>query len=210
MDYIAEHRNPDNVNVERLIRTLSLYMITPGKQSGPVGWEAVHALGGGDPFVLEKSETELLTNAVKERTLREVEAQFDAHNQMGTTFQQLPAEAQTVLLDFSYQYGTADEIHKHSKNGRADAGTMRREMWTAYYQGDWQTIARRLRTGDIPDQRRGAAFMERRKEEGQMLQKALERGGLPAKGNPCAPRPGAPTPGHQQAILIRRNGSMWS
>ena len=195
-NYIKRHGNPDKVDVEDIISKLKPFMEQNGRKHGPIGWNAVRAVGD-DPPVFERAEAELLSAAVREENVQNMEQQFNAHNTMGATFQQLPGEVQTVLLDFTYQYGPADEIYLRSdpKRSKPEARAMRKTLWEAYYRGDWQGIAQRLQNGDIPDKRKSPAFMGRRQEEGKLLQRAIDRRTLPENGNPCAPTP------HTQAFL---------
>lgn len=176
--YVEANGNPDHIDYEEIITNLSPYM-----NKKITGWKAVEIVTKNSPS-LSKEEADFLTQAVQLRSVRQLEAQFNRNNQMGTTFQQLPAEAQTALVDFSYQYGHGDSLNK-AENKKTAQDKTRNAVWSAYYQGDWQTLSTSLQEFTIPDQRK--KFKKRRHREGILLQKAIGEKRLPGKGNPCPP-----------------------
>ena len=181
-NYIKAYGNLGNGDFELIITKLAPYMDKRIK-----GWSAVRRIEL-QPISLTKEQADLLTRAVEFRFVRAVETQFDRKNNLGTTFKQLPAEAQTTLLDFSYNYGSSDSMGRRHKNGRGATPQDRTRtlLWSSYYNGRWQDLATKLQTFDVPDNRK--IYKNRRHREGKLLQKAIDKKRLPDKGNPCAPR----------------------
>lgn len=166
-NYIKEKGNTDNVDVDALMKKLDPYF---GKQKQG----ALDALAAQSLSVTEE-EARLLADAFKFDTQTRVARQFDKNNTKDMTFKKLPEEAQTVIIDFAYQYGLAD-----SKG-------VRKEFWDYVYGGDWQGLATWLK--DNPD-----AYKSRRKREGDHLQAGIDAGSLPASGDPCAAAADTPAP----------------
>jgi len=200
--YIKANGNSGNIDYEEIIRNLSPYM-----NKKLTGWAAVAKVKRDSPS-LSKEEADFLTQAVEFRFVRQVEGQFNRKNEIGTTFQQLPAEAQTVLLDFSYNYGSSDAMAKKEKKTKQDS--TRNITWSSYYSGEWQTLATKLQNFDIPDHR--AMYKERRTREGKLLQRAVDEKRLPDKGNPCPSNDPKRTALFERRYLFFRypERSMWS
>ncbi|MHB1643155.1 MAG: pesticin C-terminus-like muramidase [Acidithiobacillus sp.] len=200
--YIKANGNSGNIDYEEIIRSLSPYM-----NKKLTGWAAVEKVKRDSPS-LSKEEADFLTQAVEFRFVRQVEGQFNRKNEIGTTFQQLPAEAQTVLLDFSYNYGSSDAMAKKEKKTKQDS--TRNITWSSYYSGEWQTLATKLQNFDIPDHR--AMYKERRTREGKLLQRAVDEKRLPDKGNPCPSNDPKRTALFERRYLFFRypERSMWS
>lgn len=166
-NYIKEKGNADNVDVDALMKKLDPYF---GKKKQ----DALDALAAQSLSVTAE-EAGLLADAFKFDTQTKVARQFDNNNTQDMTFKKLPEEAQTVIIDFAYQYGLAD-----SKG-------VRKEFWDYVYAGDWQGLATWLQGN--PD-----AYKSRRKREGDHLQAGIDAGSLPASGDPCAAAADTPAP----------------
>jgi hypothetical protein len=166
-NYIKEKGNDDNVDVDALMKKLDPYF-------GERKQDALDALAAQSLSVTEE-EARLLADAFKFDTQTKVAKQFDKNNTEDMTFKKLPEEAQTVIIDFAYQYGLAD-----SKG-------VRKEFWDYVYAGDWQGLATWLKGN--PD-----AYKSRRKREGDHLQAGIDAGSLPATGDPCAATADTPAP----------------
>lgn len=90
-------------------------------------------------------------------------------------FKQLPEQAQTVIIDFAYQYGLS-----------TTSGSVRQTFWKYAYDGEWKKLADWLK--GKPDQ-----YKSRRGREGVRLQDGIDSGLLPESGDPCASA-GTPKP----------------
>lgn len=159
-DYIKQFGNPDNVDVDALLKKLDPYFLKKKEK-------AVAALDK-QPLHVSPAEDQLLANAFGFYTQEQVAIQFDKKNTAGMTFKQLPKEAQTVIVDFAYQYGLSDT-----------KGAIRQKFWGYVYAGQWQDLANWLASS--PDE-----YIDRRNSEGSMLQSAIDTGILPSSGNPCS------------------------
>lgn len=157
--YIKDKGNPDNVDVEALIKQLNPYF-------GKRGQDAVATLSK-QPLSVNKSEARLLEQAFGYSTQQRVASQFDKNNTQNMTFKALPEEAQTVMIDFAYQYGLSDS-----------RGSVRQTFWKYVYAGDWQKLATWLKSNPDP-------YKSRRKREGDRLQSGIDVGNLPISGSPC-------------------------
>lgn len=158
--YIKEKGNPDQVDVDALMKKLDPYF-------GLKKQDAVDALAK-TPLTVTDAEAGLLADAFDYDNQTRVAALFDKNNNKDMTFKKLPEQAQTVIIDFAYQYGLSD-----------DKGTVRQTFWKYVYDGDWKKLADWLK--DKPD-----AYTGRRKREGDRLQDGIDNGGLPEAGDPCA------------------------
>lgn len=158
--YIAQFGNAEKVDVDALIKTLSPYF-------SPLKGKAAQDALTKTPLVVSLADAKLISRAFQFETQNEVAAQFDENNTQGMVFKQLPKEAQTVIIDFAYQYGLSDE-----------KGAIRARFWGYVYSGKWQDLANWLNSG--PD-----IFKTRRKREGKLLRQGIDSGQLPAIGNPC-------------------------
>ncbi|MEO1767788.1 pesticin C-terminus-like muramidase [Thiobacter aerophilum] len=160
--YIKDKGNPDNVDVAALMKKLDPYF-APLK-----GQKAVDALVKS-PLTVTKAEARLLADAFGYDTQKRVAAQFDRKNTQGMVFKKLPEEAQTVIVDFAYQYGLSD-----SKD------SIRQTFWRYVYDGEWQKLADWLYRP--PDQ-----YRDRRRRESDVLRFGIDNAYLPETGNPCPP-----------------------
>ncbi|KGI78945.1 pesticin C-terminus-like muramidase [Oleiagrimonas soli] len=158
--YIKDKGNPDKVDVDALMKKLHPYF---GKKKQ----DALDALNK-QSLTVTNSEARLLEQAFGYDTQRRVASQFDKNNTQNMTFQKLPEEAQTVIIDFAYQYGLSDS-----------KGTVRTTFWNDVYAGDWQKLATWLKSKPDP-------YKSRRKREGDRLQSGIDDGNLPKSGDPCA------------------------
>lgn len=84
-------------------------------------------------------------------------------------FKKLPVEAQTVIVDFAYQYGLSD-----SKD------SIRQTFWKYVYDGEWKKLADWLLSKPDP-------YETRRYREGDAVLFGIENDYLPESGNPCPP-----------------------
>ncbi|GAB3339019.1 pesticin C-terminus-like muramidase [Marilutibacter aestuarii] len=158
-DYIAEHGNGGNVDVDALMDRLDPYF-------GLRRQDAANALAAA-PLSVTQAEAELLAEAFKFHFLNQIADQFDAENELGMNFRQLPSEAQTVIMDFAYQYGLSDT-----------AGNIRRTFWGHVYRGEWMQLAEWLDSNPDP-------YTSRRRREGELLQDAIDNHRIPNTGDPC-------------------------
>ncbi|MBB1088723.1 hypothetical protein H4F99_09495 [Lysobacter sp. SG-8] len=158
-NYIAEHGNAGNVDVDALMDTLDPYF-------GLRRQAAADALAA-QPLTVTEAEAELLAEAFKFHFLNEIADQFDAENELGMTFRQLPAAAQTVIMDFAYQYGLSDT-----------RGNIRQTFWGHVYRGEWLELAEWLDSNPDP-------YTRRRRREGELLQDAIDNHQIPNTGDPC-------------------------
>jgi len=161
-NYVAEKGNAANVDIDALVKKLDPYFAPTRKQ------EAIDALAK-TPLTVTQEEARLLADAFAFDTQNKVARQFDKNNTEGMVFKKLPEEAQTVIIDFAYQYGLS-----------STSGDVRKNFWKYVYAGDWKDLATWLKGN--PDQ-----YTSRRKREGDRLQAALDSKGLPDSGDPCAP-----------------------
>ncbi|MEY2343021.1 pesticin C-terminus-like muramidase [Acidithiobacillus sp. IBUN Pt1247-S3] len=206
-NYVRKYGKPASVDVNELVSRLSPYM-------GLKLQAAVDALQK-HPLFVSKEEASLLSNAIKASERQNTEKLFNNYNTMGVTFQQLPEAAQTVLLDFTYQYGSqADEIHTYSSKKckgeqavdnkdcrKTKQAETRYVVWKAFYAGDWETLAGHLAKNDLPDRR----YASRRQREGNLLKQAIQRGALPQKGSPC----GGENSGARNRVAIGNERRKW-
>lgn len=157
--YIKDRGNPGKVDVAALMKKLDPYFELQKQK-------AVDALGK-TPLSVTKAEAELLADAFRYDTLKKVATQFDKKNTQQMVFKKLPMEAQTVIVDFAYQYGLSDT-----------KGDIRKTFWTYVYDGAWQKLADWLLSR--PDQ-----YTTRREREGDVILFGVENDYLPESGNPC-------------------------
>ncbi|WP_167285361.1 pesticin C-terminus-like muramidase [Marilutibacter alkalisoli] len=158
-NYINEHGNNENVDVDAFMAKLNPYF---GLKKGA----AVAALEE-TPLTVTQAEAELLAEAFKHHFLNQIAAQFNARNELGMTFQRLPTEAQTVIMDFAYQYGLSDT-----------QGSVRQTFWGHVYRGEWMQLAEWLNSNPDP-------YTSRRRREGNLLQDAIDNHRIPNVGDPC-------------------------
>ncbi|WP_312263145.1 pesticin C-terminus-like muramidase [Candidatus Igneacidithiobacillus taiwanensis] len=173
--YIREHGNLERVDVDSLVQRLSPYM-----NKSIHGEKAFQLIKGNEP-TLEKREVKLIQEAnASKRYVPLAEGNFDSHNQAGLTYKQLPAEVQSVLLDFVWNYGGTDEIYAKSNKAAPEARTTRKNFWNMVYGGDWENLTTALERADrklFPRQAKfDKAYTERFKERGRLLRKALQSG----------------------------------
>ncbi|HEX7814870.1 pesticin C-terminus-like muramidase [Dyella sp.] len=159
-NYVKDKGNPDNVDVDALVKKLDPYF---GKKKQ----DAVDALDK-TPLTVTDGEARLLEQAFGYDTQTRVARQFDANNTKGMSFKKLPEEAQTVIIDFAYQYGTSDS-----------KGNVRQTFWKYVYDGDWKKLADWLKGNPDP-------YTSRRKRESDRLQSGIDSKSLPTSGDPCA------------------------
>jgi hypothetical protein len=158
-NYVDEEGNPDDVDIDALMEKLDPYF---GLQK-----EAAATELEANPLTVTEAEAEILAEAFKLHFLTQIAAQFDANNELGMTFRRLPSEAQTVIMDFAYQYGLSDS-----------RGNIRTTFWDHVYKGEWQELAEWLNTGPDP-------YDSRREREGNLLQDAIDNSHIPNTGDPC-------------------------
>lgn len=159
--YIKDNGNPAKVDVDALMKKLDPYF-------GLKKQKAVDALTK-TPLTVTLSEAKLLAKSLSYDTQVRVAKKFDANNTKGMVFKQLPDAAQTVIIDFAYQYGLSTTL-----------GSVRQTFWKYAYDGEWKKLADWLK--GKPDQ-----YVSRREREGNRLQDGIDSGLLPVSGNPCAP-----------------------
>ncbi len=159
--YIKYKGNPDKVDVAALMKKLDPYF-------GLQKQKAVDALAK-TPLTVTEAEARLLADAFGYDTQKKVAKQFDKKNTQGMVFKKLPEEAQTVIVDFAYQYGLSD-----SKD------SIRQTFWKYVYDGEWKKLADWLLSKPDP-------YKSRRYREGDAVQFGIENDYLPESGNPCPP-----------------------
>lgn len=159
--YIKDKGNPDKVDVDALMKKLDPYF-------GLKKQKAVEELAK-TPLTITEAEARLLADAFGYDTQKKVAAQFDKKNTQKMVFKKLPTEAQTVIVDFAYQYGLSDTL-----------GPIRQTFWKNVYDGEWQKLADWLLS--LPDQ-----YKTRRYREGDAIHFGIENDYLPESGNPCPP-----------------------
>ncbi|MDP1705160.1 MAG: pesticin C-terminus-like muramidase [Sulfurimicrobium sp.] len=159
--YIKVKGNPDKVDVAALMKKLDPYF-------GLQKQKALDELAK-TPLTVTKAEARLLADAFGYDTQKQVAKRFDKKNTQGMVFNKLPTEAQTVIVDFAYQYGVY-----------SDAKGVGKTFWTYVYDGEWKKLADWLLS--LPDQ-----YTKRRYREGDAVQFGIENDYLPESGNPCPP-----------------------
>lgn len=158
-NYIAEHGNTGNVDVVALLEQLSPYF-TLKKEL------AVNKLNE-TPLTISNAQAKLLEDAFEFDFRVRTAKMFDRKNKIKMKFLQLPSQAQTVTLDFCYQYYIND-----------NTGAVRQKFWGYLYEGKWRELSNWLLSN--PD-----AYKSRREREGALLKLAIDNGDLPEVGNPC-------------------------
>ncbi|MBB1060038.1 pesticin C-terminus-like muramidase [Marilutibacter spongiae] len=158
-NYIADEGNAGNVDVDALMSKLDPYF---GLQKEAAATELAN-----NPLTVTQAEAELLAEAFKYHFLNQIANKFDANNKLGMTFRQLPSAAQTVIMDFAYQYGLSDS-----------KGNIRRTFWNHVYNGEWLQLAEWLNSGPDP-------YKSRRRREGNLLMDAINNYRIPGTGDPC-------------------------
>ncbi len=109
------------------------------------------------PLPVSEEEQRELDAYVFPRTYEGVAANFDRDAQ-GTTFSELPEEAQTVIASVAHQYGP-------------NLATRTPNFWRQVTTGDWEAAVQELRDfGDVHRQRRA--------NEADRLQRGIDRGAL--------------------------------
>jgi len=160
-DYVKMYGNLDNVDIESLIKKIDPFFGLKKEAAD----DALNASKTG--LEISEPEANILEGAFGFYTQTQVAENFDKKNSQGMIFQQLPEEAQTVIVDFAYQYGLSETD-----------GPIRQQFWKYVNAGSWQELAVWLKSN--PDQYKG-----RRLDEGKILQNAIDDGKLPNSGNPC-------------------------
>lgn len=156
--YINKEGNEDNVSVDALMKKLSPYF-------GLQKQDAVDALAK-TPLSVTLDEAQLLAHAFGFNTQKKAAQQFNDNNKKEMDFKMLPEEAQTVIVDFVYQYWLSED------------GGVRSTFWKYVYNGEWKKLADWLKSEPDP-------YDNRRRREGDRLQEGIEGGSLPESGNPC-------------------------
>lgn len=157
--YVSEYGNPSHVDISGLLQKLSIYL---GKQKLVAKqFLAIH------PLAISNPEAVLLANAFRYYNETQAAHFVNIRTKVGIDFEQLPSAAQTVITDFTYQYGFS-----------STDGNVRQIFWAYVNSGQWQELANWLKSK--PDQ-----YGQRREEEGERLQQAVDSGVLPKSGNPC-------------------------
>lgn len=159
--YIKAKGNSDQVDVAALMKKLDPYF-------GLQKQKAVDALAK-IPLTVTEAEASLLADAFGYATQTKAAQQFDKKNTQGMVFKKLPTEAQTVIVDFAYQYGLSD-----SKD------SIRQTFWKYVYDGEWKKLADWLLSKPDP-------YTRRRYREGDAVQFGIDNDYLPESGNPCPP-----------------------
>lgn len=159
--YIKDKGNPDKVDVAALMKKLDPYF-------GLQKQKAVDALAK-TPLTVTEAEARLLADAFGYDVQKKAAAQFDKKNTQKMVFKKLPTEAQTVIVDFAYQYGLSDS-----------KGSIRQIFWKYVYDGEWRKLADWLLSKPDP-------YEERRYREGDAVQFGIENDYLPEFGDPCPP-----------------------
>ncbi|MFN3792891.1 pesticin C-terminus-like muramidase [Massilia sp.] len=152
---------PDKVDVPALMKKLDPYF-------GLQKQKAVDALAK-TPLTVTIAEARLLADAFGYDVQKKAAMQFDKKNTQKMVFKKLPTEAQTVIVDFAYQYGLSN-----SKD------SIRQTFWKYVYDGEWKKLADWLLS--LPDQ-----YTTRRYREGDAVQFGIDNEYLPESGDPCPP-----------------------
>ena len=158
-NYVKLFGNSGNVNINNLLEKLNPYFLK--KKANAIS--TLNEI----PLHISPEENQLLSQAFGFYTQQQAKKQFDKKNTAGMRFKQLPKEAQTVIVDFSYQYGLSDT-----------QDIIRETFWKYVYGGQWESLANWL--ASAPDE-----YTKRRTEEGEMLASGVKTDALPASGNPC-------------------------
>ncbi|AZD86897.1 hypothetical protein C4K14_4075 [Pseudomonas chlororaphis subsp. aureofaciens] len=158
-NYVATHGNSGNVDVVALLVKLSPYF-TLKKEL------AVNKLNT-IPLTISDDQATLLAEAFEFDFRSRTASMFDRNNKLKMKYLQLPSQAQTVMLDFSYQYYIND-----------NTGPVRRAFWGYLYEGKWKDLSDWLQSNPDP-------YTSRRRREGALLKEAIDSGQLPIVGNPC-------------------------
>lgn len=157
--YIEETGDTHGADVDELMEKLDPYF---GLQKE----DAASALEE-TPLSVSHGEAVLLAEAFKRHFLNQIARQFDRDNNLDMEFRRLPEAAQTVIMDFAYQYGLS-----------TTKGSVRRTFWDYVYNAQWNELAEWLQSGPDP-------YDSRRRREGDLLEEAINNHQIPAFGNPC-------------------------
>jgi LysM repeat protein len=124
--------------------------------AGLIGQNAVNFLYG-HPLHLTQDETNTLDRVVTQNTIGGVANRFNLASP-GNSFANLPPAARTVVADVAYQYGS--NLAQRLPN-----------FWSDVTAGRWDSAAQKLRNF-------GDRYPTRRNAEADLLQGAMQRGGL--------------------------------
>jgi len=159
-NYIEESGNPDNVDVDALLDLLNPYFSPLRKQA------AIDKLKTS-PLTVTDAQNRLLAGAFKNDNRNKISKMFDRKNTLKMKFKKLPEEAQTVILDFAYQYGDSDSL-----------GNIRQTFWGYVYRAQWKRLADWLLGNPDP-------YQDRRRREGERIQQGIDTEKLPESGGSC-------------------------
>lgn len=134
--------------------------------------DAVAALAA-HPLEISKQEAQVLANAFLYDQEVSSASKFDETALLGMNFEMLPEAAQTVIIDFTYQYGLSETN-----------GSIRATFWEYVNNGEWKKLKEWLGITENPNL--SLEYSSRRAREGDELAKALASGVLPEVGNPCS------------------------
>jgi hypothetical protein len=140
---------------EELVTTLAPYAGRRG--------EAAAAYVRRHPLPLNAEVQRELDAYVFPQTYESIAQRYDRDAGTGTTFAELPEEAQTVITSVAHQYGA--NLRDNTPN-----------FWRYVTTGDWEGAVRELR--DFRD-----AHGPRRRLEARRLQQGINRGALSARQN---------------------------
>ncbi len=126
--------------------------------AGLIRQDAVHFLHN-HPLHLTEDEAYALGRVVTQDTIDGVTNRYNAAAS-GKLFTELPPEAQTVIADIAYQYGSKLEQRMPS-------------FWSDVTEGRWKSVIQKLRNF-------GDRYPSRRNAEADLLERAIDRGDLGA------------------------------
>ncbi|MGE0049550.1 MAG: hypothetical protein AB7T01_11555 [Acidithiobacillus sp.] len=185
--YVQRHGNPEGASIDGIFRQVRPFLAKGGRP-GPQGDAAYHMILGREP-VLTRADVELMRDSMREYNVRLAEENYNQYNNDGRKFQELPEEAQTLLLDWVWNFGRADDVHGKNayspdkEKERESSGMVYRapvakktryEFWTLVYANDWKRLAEKLKSADFPLRTR--SYDERYRARGRLLDRALQRG----------------------------------
>lgn len=113
------------------------------------------------PLTMTSADATTLSNDVQNHTIQNLASTYNAAEQTGQTFYELPAGAQTAITDLAYQYGTGTNL-----------ATRTPAFWHDVITGSWDDAVYELNHF-------GDAFPTRRGMEANLIQNDINSGAIP-------------------------------
>ncbi|XTI72221.1 pesticin C-terminus-like muramidase [Acidithiobacillus sp. AC3] len=185
--YVKGHGVPVGASIDRIFKRVRSFLAKGPGHSGPQGEAAYHMILGNEPK-LTRADVELMRDSMREYNVQLAERNYNLYNKDGKKFQELPAEAQTLMLDVVWNFGGFDDVHGKNAYSPTKEGEIiqkkgeramlakktRYQFWTLVYANDWKRLAEKLKSADFPLRTR--SYDERYRARGRLLDRALQRG----------------------------------